>query len=101
MARLDKLTYKESLFSIIDQYYKFAEKDGILFFVPSTEQEKKIFQELGYDVSGVPVIKFCEDWEELGRELWNWWPGGVYCGFTAGELYEYFFSRYEREMEEK
>lgn len=102
-----KLLYaKDAIFKLIGQYCRcFKGNDGNYYMSDYYESAlERSFSVLGFNRDEVPLMEFCQAWEDNNRKIWSAnFPDLKYECTTAKTYYEIFLDDYMvflKEMEE-
>lgn len=94
-----KLLYaKDAIFRLMGQYCRcFKDENGNYYMSDYYESAlERSFLVLGFDKDVVPLMEFCQAWEDNNRKLWTInLPNIEYRGSTAQEYYDIFVKSYK------
>lgn len=99
MDNMELLKAKDAIFRLIDQCYGcFLGTDGNYYMTDYYESAlERAFAVLGFDKDEVPLMEFCQAWEDNNRKLWAIeLPDMLYGGWLAYEYYDKFVGDYEK-----
>ena len=99
MDNVELLKAKDAIFRLIGQYCGcFLGKDDNYYMSDYFESAlERSFDTLGFDRDEVPLMEFCQAWEDNNRKLWAVNFSDVeYRGSTAQEYYDIFVEDYKR-----
>ena len=93
-----KLLYaKDAIFKLIGQYCRcFKGNDDEYYMSDYYESAlERSFDVLGFNKDEVPLMEFCQAWEDNNRKIWSVNLSDLeYGGMTAKEYYEIFVDDY-------
>ena len=94
MARIDELTHRESLFSIISEYGHLEKEDETLFITPCNSIMAKMFDDSKIQRE-ISAKEFCFLRELNAREIWRELYGNkLYGGIRQDEWLIALWKRY-------
>ena len=99
MDNVELLKAKDAIFRLIEQYCGcFLGTDDNYYMSDYFESAlERSFIVLGFDRDEVPLMEFCQAWEDNNRKLWAInLPDIEYRGSTAQEYYDIFVEDYKR-----
>ena len=99
MDNVELLKAKDAIFRLIGQYCGcFLGTDDNYYMSDYFESAlERSFDALGFDRDEVPLMEFCQAWEDNNRKLWDVNFSDVeYRGSTAQEYYDIFVEDYKR-----
>ena len=99
MDNVELLKAKDAIFRLIGQYCGcFLGTDNNYYISDYFESAlERSFDALGFDRDEVPLMEFCQAWEDNNRKLWAInLPDIEYRGPTAQEYYDIFVEDYKR-----
>ena len=99
MDNVELLKAKDAIFRLIGQYCGcFLGKDDNYYMSDYFESAlERSFDALGFDRDEVPLMEFCQAWEDNNRKLWAINFSDIeYRGSTAQEYYDIFVEDYKR-----
>ena len=99
MDNVELLKAKDAIFRLIGQYCGcFLGTDDKYYISDYFESAlERSFDALGFDRDEVPLMEFCQAWEDNNRKLWAInLPDIEYRGPTAQEYYDIFVEDYKR-----
>ena len=99
MDNVELLKAKDAIFRLIGQYCGcFLGTDDNYYMSDYFESAlERSFIVLGFDRDEVPLMEFCQAWEDNNRKLWAInLPDIEYRGLTAQEYYDIFVEDYKR-----
>ena len=99
MDNVELLRAKDAIFRLIEQYCGcFLGTDDNYYMSNYFESAlERSFIVLGFDRDEVPLMEFCQAWEDNNRKLWAInLPDKEYRGSTAQEYYDIFVEDYKR-----
>lgn len=99
MDNVELLRAKDAIFRLIGQYCRcFSGADDDYYMSDRFESAlERSFIVLGFDRDEVPLMEFCQAWEDNNRKLWAInLPDEEYRGSTAREYYDIFVEDYKR-----
>lgn len=99
MDNVELLKAKDAIFRLIGQYCGcFLGIDDNYYMSDYFESAlERSFIVLGFDRDEVPLMEFCQAWEDNNRKLWAInLPDVEYRGSTAQEYYDIFVEDYKR-----
>ena len=99
MDNVELLKAKDAIFRLIGQYCGcFLGADDNYYMSDYFESAlERSFDVLGFDRDEVPLMEFCQAWEDNNRKLWAInLPDIEYRGSTAQEYYDIFVEDYKR-----
>ena len=97
------LEAKDAIFKLIGQNYRcFHGTDGNYYMSDYYESAlERSFDVLGFDKDEVPLMEFCQAWEDNNRKLWNVNLSDLeYGGLKAQHYYDNFVEDYNRNLKE-
>ena len=97
MDNVELLKAKDAIFRLIGQYCRcFSGADDDYYMSDCFESAlERSFDVLGFDRDEVPLMEFCQAWEDNNRKLWAInLPDIEYRGATAQEYYDIFVESY-------
>lgn len=97
MDNVELLRAKDAIFRLIGQYCRcFSGADDDYYMSDRFESAlERSFIVLGFDRDEVPLMEFCQAWEDNNRKLWAInLPNKEYRGSTAQEYYDIFVKSY-------
>lgn len=97
MDNVELLRAKDAIFRLIGQYCRcFSGADDDYYMSDRFESAlERSFIVLGFDRDEVPLMEFCQAWEDNNRKLWTInLPNKEYRGPTAQEYYDIFVKSY-------
>ena len=99
MDNVELLKAKDAIFRLIGQYCGcFLGTDDNYYMSDYFESAlERSFIVLGFDRDEVPLMEFCQAWEDNNRKLWAInLPDEEYRGSTARDYYNIFVKSYKR-----
>ena len=99
MDNVELLKAKDAIFRLIGQYCGcFLGTDDKYYMSDYFESAlERSFDVLGFDRDEVPLMEFCQAWEDNNRKLWAINFSDIeYRGLTAQEYYDIFVEDYKR-----
>lgn len=99
MDNVELLKAKDAIFRLIGQYCGcFLGTDDNYYISDHFESAlERSFDALGFDRDEVPLMEFCQAWEDNNRKLWDINFSDIeYRGLTAQEYYDIFVEDYKR-----
>ena len=99
MDNVELLKAKDAIFRLIGQYCGcFLGTDDKYYISDYFESAlERSFDALGFDRDEVPLMEFCQAWEDNNRKLWAINFSDIeYRGLTAQEYYDIFVEDYKR-----
>ena len=99
MDNVELLKAKDAIFRLIGQYCGcFLGTDDKYYMSDYFESAlERSFDALGFDRDEVPLMEFCQAWEDNNRKLWAINFSDIeYRGSTAQEYYDIFVEDYKR-----
>ena len=99
MDNVELLKAKDAIFRLIGQYCGcFLGTDDNYYMSDCFESAlERSFDALGFDRDEVPLMEFCQAWEDNNRKLWAInLPDEEYRGSTARDYYNTFVKSYKR-----
>ena len=99
MDNVELLKAKDAIFRLIGQYCGcFLGTDNNYYISDYFESAlERSFDALGFDRDEVPLMEFCQAWEDNNRKLWAINFSDIeYRGLTAQEYYDIFVDDYKR-----
>ena len=99
MDNVELLKAKDAIFRLIGQYCGcFLGTDDNYYMSDYFESAlERSFDVLGFDRDEVPLMEFCQAWEDNNRKLWAINFSDIeYRGLTAQEYYDIFVEDYKR-----
>lgn len=99
MDNVELLKAKDAIFRLIGQYCGcFLGTDDNYYMSDYFESAlERSFDALGFDRDEVPLMEFCQAWEDNNRKLWDINFSDIeYRGLTAQEYYDIFVEDYKR-----
>ena len=99
MDNVELLKAKDAIFRLIGQYCGcFLGTDDNYYMSDYFESAlERSFDVLGFDRDEVPLMEFCQAWEDNNRKLWAINFSDIeYRGSTAQEYYDIFVEDYKR-----
>lgn len=94
---IDLLRAKDAIFKMIAQFHHCSqrEKDGSYYISDCYESAlERCFQVLGFKEDEVPLMEFCQAWENNNREFYKLY-NKAYEGLTAQDYYDNFIEDYQ------
>lgn len=95
-----KLLYaKDAIFRLIGQYCRCFKGDDDNYYMNDYCESalERSFMVLGFPSDVVPLIEFCQAWEDNNRKIWNInFSDMEYEGIKAKEFYDIFVEDYIR-----
>lgn len=94
---IELLRAKDAIFRLIAQFHHCSqnEKDGSYYISDYYESAlERSFQVLGFEEDEVPLMEFCQAWENNNREIYKLYDK-TYKGVTAQEYYDSFVKDYQ------
>lgn len=93
-----KLLYaKDAIFRLMRQYCRcFKDENGNYYMSDYYESAlERSFLVLGFDKDVVPLMEFCQAWEDNSKKIWNINFSDIeYGGLKAKEYYDIFIEDY-------
>ena len=99
MDNVELLKAKDAIFRLIGQYCGcfLGTDDNYYMFDYFESALERSFDALGFDRDKVPLMEFCQAWEDNNRKLWAINFSDIeYRGSTAQEYYDIFVEDYKR-----
>ena len=99
MDNVELLKAKDAIFRLIGQYCGcfLGTDDNYYMFDYFESALERSFDALGFDRDKVPLMEFCQAWEDNNRKLWDINFSDIeYRGSTAQEYYDIFVEDYKR-----
>ena len=99
MDNVELLKAKDAIFRLIGQYCGcfLGTDDNYYMFDYFESALERSFDALGFDRDEVPLMEFCQAWEDNNRKLWAINFSDIeYRGSTAQEYYDIFVEDYKR-----
>ena len=99
MDNVELLKAKDAIFRLIGRYcICFLGTNNNYYMSDYFESAlERSFDVLGFDKDEVPLMEFCQAWEDNNRKLWAInLPGEDYRGSTARDYYNIFVRSYKR-----
>ena len=99
MDNVELLKAKDAIFRLIGQYCGcfLGTDDNYYMFDYFESALERSFDALGFDRDKVPLMEFCQAWEDNNRKLWAVNFSDIeYRGSTAQEYYDIFVEDYKR-----
>lgn len=96
MDKYNFLEAKDAIFRLLADHCIPIEKDGVYYMSHKYHSSyQKAFQTLGIEQDEVPLMDFCQMWEENDRMIWTYWNFGyIYYGVTAQTYYNIIVENY-------
>ena len=95
-----KLLYaKDAIFKLIGQYCRcFKGDDGNYYMSDYYESAlERSFEVLDFDKDEVPLMEFCQAWEDNNRQIWNVNLSDMeYGGLKAKDYYDFLIEDYSK-----
>lgn len=98
MDNVELLRAKDAIFRLIGQYFRcFLGVDNNYYMCDHFESAlERSFVVLGFGRDVVPLMEFCQAWEDNNRKLWAINLPGEYRGPIAQQYYDIFVKSYKR-----
>lgn len=97
MDNVELLRAKDAIFRLIGQYCRcFLGTDDNYYMSDRFESAlERSFIVLGFDRDEIPLMEFCQAWEDNNRKLWTINLPEEYRGPTAQQYYNIFVKSYK------
>lgn len=97
MDNVELLRAKDAIFRLIGQYCRcFLGADDNYYMSDHFESAlERSFIVLGFDRDEIPLMEFCQAWEDNNRKLWTINLPEEYRGSTAQQYYDIFVKSYK------
>lgn len=96
---IDLLRAKDAIFRMIEQFHHCTQKDDGNYYIKNYCESalERCFQVLNFEDDEVPLMEFCQAWEDNNRKIWeyNSISKRPYKGLTAQDYYDYFIENYQ------
>lgn len=95
-----KLLYaKDAIFKLIGQYCRCFKGDDDKYYMSDYYESalERSFEVLGFDKDEVPLMEFCQAWEDNNRQIWNVNLSDMeYGGLKAKDYYDFLVEDYSK-----
>lgn len=99
MDNIELLRAKDAIFKMIVQFHHCSQREDDSYYVSDYYESalERCFQVLGFKDDEVPLMVFCQAWEENNRKIWSsCGPDREYRGLKAEDYYDIFVKDYNR-----